>query len=114
MVTVCGWIVLFRLVLAFLNKWVVRFLPVVLQILVAGCLELSNGCLLLNHVQREDVRFILASVMLALGGLCVAMQTVSVTDKLGTGLYFPGKMLQMLCSMILCIILHPLLFYKLT
>lgn len=107
---VCGWVVLFRLILGFINKWIVCFLPNELQVLISGCVELSNGCILLNQIQCEGARFLLASIMLAIGGLCVAMQTVSVTGKLGTGFYFPGKLMQMLISLTISCILQPLLF----
>ena len=108
--TVCGWIILFRLLLDYLDNWILWSLPTEFQVLLSGFIELSNGCILLNQVQNECIRFILAAAMLAFGGLCVAMQTKSVTGKLGTGFYFPGKILQTLISVIISWIFQPILF----
>lgn len=110
MATVCGWVILFRLMLDFFNKWFLSLLPVEFQVLISGFVELSNGCILLQQVQNEGARFILASAMLAFGGFCVAMQTISVTANLGTEYYFPGKLLQMLISVTIGCIIQPLLF----
>lgn len=101
MATVCGWVVIFRVILAVLNRWVLWLLPQAGHILLSGLLELSNGCAALHSLQSEGSRFVLCACMLAIGGLCVGMQTVSVTTSLGTGLYFPGKVLQGLISILM-------------
>ena len=44
MATVCGWVVLFRVLLAFLKRWFFWILPAAVQVAVTGILELSNGC----------------------------------------------------------------------
>lgn len=44
MATVCGWVVLFRVLLAFLKRWIFWILPAAVQVAVTGILELSNGC----------------------------------------------------------------------
>lgn len=108
MARVCGWVVLFRMVIAFLQRWVLWLLPFWAQTLVCGVLELSNGCCMLGIVNDPQVRFLLASALLACGGLCVAMQTVGVTEKLGTGMYFTGKLLQTIFSISISAILFPL------
>jgi hypothetical protein len=59
-----------------------------------GILELTNGCIHLGTLEDPELRFAVCAVLLSFGGLCVTMQTVSVTGKLGSGLYFPGKILQ--------------------
>lgn len=101
MAYVCGWVVLFRVLIAFLNRWVLWLLPVPVQVGIAGLLELTNGCCSLASVTHESLRFILCSGMLAAGGLCVTMQTLSVTDGLSLKLYFLGKGLQVLFSLVL-------------
>lgn len=107
---VCGWVVLFRVVITFFQRWFFWLLPQTLQIGLAGFLELSNGCIALNGIASEGLRFILCGCFLAFGGICVAMQTVSVTQQIGTGMYFPGKALQLLLSFLLCVFLQPVLF----
>lgn len=94
MALVCGWVVLFRMILIFLDQWFLRMLPTSAQVLFAGILELSNGCIMLARIQNEGMRFILAATLLAFGGVCVTMQTASVADNLSMKLYFPGKCLQ--------------------
>ena len=67
--------------------------------------ELANGCYELELVGSSGLRFVLVSCLLAFGGLCVSMQTISVTGKLGIGLYFPGKVLQCCISISIACIL---------
>ena len=112
MTSVCGWVVLFRVVLGFCNRWFLWLFPTETQVLFSGFLELANGCVLLQNIPQEGMRFLLAAAMLAFGGLCVGMQTVSVTEGIGTGCYFPGKVLQMTLCVLLCILMQPIIFCK--
>lgn len=107
MALVCSWVVLVRMMLAFLDRWILFLLPQGLQVLLCGILELSNGCIRLATVENINLRFLLASCMLSLGGLCVMLQTNSVTDGISMHLYFPGKLLQCCISVILSSILFP-------
>lgn len=109
---VCGWVILFRVVLGFCNRWFLWLFPASAQILFSGILEMSNGCVLLHNISKEGERFILSGIMLAFGGLCVGMQTISVTEGLGTGWYFPGKVLQTAFALLLSIIVQPVLFRR--
>lgn len=108
MALVCGWVILMRIVLAFLERWFLWLLPDAAQVATAGILELSNGCVRLAQIESEGLRFILAGGMLSLGGICVTLQTASVTDGIGMGYYFPGKILQCCISVLLCCILQPI------
>lgn len=100
---ICGWVILFRIILSFLDRWILWLLPVSARICVYGFLELANGCCSLSQINTEGLRFVIASCMLSFGGVCVYLQTVSVTGKLGTGKYLLGKTMQLfislLCSM---------------
>ena len=113
MASVCGWVVLFRVIITFLDRWFLWLLDKEWFVLLSGILELANGCLNLNMMDCEGMRLILASVFLGFGGICVAMQTVSVTARAGldTGLYFPGKILQAVISALLAcpaaLLLYP-------
>lgn len=103
----CGWILLFRIMLAFLDKWFFWYLPNVLRILFSGLLELSNGCCMLQEITDEAIRFLLCSVFLSFGGLCVTMQTASVTEGLSLKPYLLGKGVQTaLSSVISLLYLH--------
>lgn len=110
--SVCGWVILFRIVLGFCNRWFMWLFPVPIQVLICGLFELANGCVLLQNVPAEGMRFLLAGAMLSFGGLCVGMQTMSATEGLGTGWYFPGKVLQTALTVLFCILLQPVLFTK--
>ena len=101
MAGVCGWIIVFRVILAFLERWFLWFLPPTVQAAIEGVLELSNGCCDLRIIGSEGLRFIVSAGMLAFGGLCVFMQTASVTADLSMKTYFPGKLLQVLFSIML-------------
>ena len=92
--SVCGWVVLFRVILAFCQRWFLWLLPIYGCSVFEGLLELTNGCNGLTAIDSEGLRFLLCAVYLGFGGLCVALQTVSMVKELGTGLYFPGKILQ--------------------
>ena len=107
---VCAWVIVFRVIIQFVLRWFLWILPPIGQITIAGILELANGCNSLYSIPFEPKRFILSTVFLGLGGLCVAMQTVSVTKELGIGMYFPGKVLQSIISFLIAIILQKPLF----
>lgn len=107
---ICGWVILFRILLVFFEKWLLHYLPPSIQVLVCGLCELSNGCIRLNSVDNEGVRFVITSSILAAGGLCVAMQTASVTRHLGFGMYFPGKLIQTVICFLMSICTVTLIF----
>lgn len=110
MSVICGWVLLFRIFISFCEKWFLWMLPIEIQVVFSGLLELSNGCVTLQRISDEGIRFVLASPILAFGGICVAMQTSYVTQDLACGNYFPGKMLQTLISLLMSLLLQPLLF----
>jgi len=97
---VCGWIVLFRTLIAFLDRWALWVVPPAVRVLLVGLLELSNGCLELANISNIAVRFLVCSCLLASGGLCVTLQTTSVTRGLSLRYYGLGKALQALVSLL--------------
>lgn len=110
MAVVCGWVVLFRVFLVICRRWWLWLLPPAGQVVVTGLLELTNGCCQLSSLPSEGLRFLLCACFLGFGGSCVAMQTLSVSGKLGLGLYLPGKCLRLLISLLLASLAQPLLF----
>lgn len=95
---VCGWIILFRIILGYPAKWLFPFLPSAAQIILTGLTELALGCQALEGIENTGLRFIICAVILGFGGLCVLMQTLSVTGPLGLGAYIPGKLFHALLS----------------
>ncbi|MBE6982728.1 MAG: hypothetical protein E7435_00355 [Ruminococcaceae bacterium] len=108
--TVCGWVILFRIVMGFLDRWFLWLLPKEIQILLCGLLELSNGCISLSGIVSDGLRFVLATVFLAFGGVCVAMQTASVIGDLSTKSYLLGKGMQTALSLLFAGIMQNFLF----
>lgn len=111
MAQICGWVIICRVLIQFLERWILWIIPVWLQVTITGFLELANGCCLLNAIPEEGTRFLICSGMLAFGGICVVMQTMSVTNKLGLGMYLPGKLIQTGISLILSYFAQFFLFH---
>lgn len=103
MAVISAWIIIWKIVISLCSRYFLLKMPAYLQVIIMGLCELTNGCLALQTIENESVRFIIASCLLACGGLCVTMQTKSVTKTLGTGMYLPGKLLQVLISFIISI-----------
>lgn len=102
MAGVCGWVVIFRVLIVFLDRWFLWYLPAEVQVAISGLLELSNGCMALYNIGDTGLRFILCAGFLSFGGLCVTMQTYSVVSTgVDRSLYFPGKVLHCCISLIL-------------
>lgn len=105
---VCGWVILFRVAIAFCQQWFLWLLPPVFRVAVMGVLELSNGCCALVSVEDIRLRFVLCAGMLSFGGLCVTMQTASAIGSLPLFPYVISKLLQSL----FCLILAAGLMYR--
>lgn len=99
--TVSGWIILFRVLITFLKRWVFWYFSSDTSTLITGFLELANGCMELRQVLSPTKRFIMAAVFLSSGGLCVALQTVSLSGQLRCKNYFIGKTVQSLLAFVL-------------
>ncbi len=102
MALVCGWVVLFRVLLGFAERWFIWLLPKQAQLFLVGITEMTNGCTSLLEVECIGLRMTLCSVFLGFGGLCVALQTKSVTAGTDSSLYLPGKITQAAVSFLLC------------
>lgn len=103
--SVCGWVIVFSVIIRFLSRWVLWLFPEWIRVLLCGLLELTNGCLLLGLVEDPKLRFLVAVILLNFGGVCVVMQTASVAQGLDIRRYFLGKTLQTLFSVLLCLTL---------
>ncbi len=103
MALVCGWVVIFRVLLGFAERWILWWFPEQIQIVFGGLLELAGGCCGLLGLGNLGTKFTLCSVFLGFGGLCVLLQTKSVTEGVDASLYLPGKITQAAVSFLLCI-----------
>ena len=93
---IAGWVILFRTVISIAEKWFLNRLPSFWNAAIAGALELSNGCIRLQHISMPLPRFLLCGAMLCFGGLCVHLQTKSVVGSLSMRYYWIGKSMQTL------------------
>ena len=93
---ICGCIVLFQVIVAFLERALGTWMPPAVEIGLSGLLELAGGCSRLPQLEAAGLRYCMASGFLAFGGLCVWLQTKSVIAPYGlTGRYYlSGKVLQ--------------------
>lgn len=93
---ICGYVVLFQVISAFLQKAMGLWMPDWIQILISGILELTSGCCRLLEVESAGFRYCMASGFLAFGGICVYLQTSAVISHSGLrGTYYLfGKILQ--------------------
>ena len=107
---ISAWIILMRVVIAIVQKWLLWRFSKPFQVLLTGVLELSNGCISLKEIEKTGVRFILCSCFLAFGGLCVALQTSTAAASVDQRLYLPGKCVQALICFVVAYILQLLLF----
>lgn len=98
---ICAWVLIFRMIIDYIQNTFLSELPVTIQIIISGALELTNGCMQLSGISNFGQRFVLSSVFLSFGGICVIMQTFSVTRNIGCSSYMIGKIMQTLISFLL-------------
>lgn len=110
MAYICGWIILFRILLSIGNYWFTGALSPLPRILLTGTAELTNGCLELSSVENQALRFVLCTGMLSFGGLCVTMQTSSVFPELPMGVYILGKSTQSAVCIAISLLLQYVIF----
>lgn len=101
MAQICGWVILFRCLLELLRHLGIGNLSAPVRVIILGMLELTNGCLYLKLIANEALRFLICEALLCFGGLCVAMQTASVANRIPIDLYLPGKIGQSIISTML-------------
>lgn len=107
---VCGWVIIFRVIIGFCDRWFLWLLPKTVQVFFSGVLELTNGCIRLSEISSPALQFVFAEVFLSFGGLCVLMQTGAVCAPLPIRSYIKGKLIQSILSILLCIPVLPLVF----
>ena len=111
MALICGWVMVFKILLTFLQRWFLWMLPDGAQILVSGLLEMTNGCCQLVELPLLGQKLLFFALFASFGGTCILMQTYAVTEKarVPMQMYLPGKLLQLSISLFLCCIAQFLL-----
>ena len=120
MLNVCGFLVFFSVMLAFLRTTPVFSIPMELlqklpgmdsqtvNGLLSGMMELSTGASLLNSQVPHFILLPICAFLLGWGGLCVHCQVLSICGDrpIAMGPYFRGKFVQGLLSAAICVILQ--------
>ena len=107
--TVCGWVILFRILIRFIERWLLWAANEPITIIISGVLELANGCCQLGGISTTGFQFILFSAFIGFGGFCVLLQTRSVAEGVDLSLYLPGKLTQAAFSVLLSTMAQVLL-----
>ena len=107
---ICGWVILFRIIIAYMEAILPAGLSNEFYVLASGILELSNGCIQLSKINDPATRFLICNCLLAFGGGCVALQTAAIAQNVGLSYYLPGKIIQTFISITLTLITQNLLF----
>ncbi len=107
---VCGWILLFRILIAYCIRWFLWLFPEEIRTLTISLLELANGATFLRRIENEGIRMLIATIGVNFGGFCVLMQTASVTSGLKICHYLKGKVLQALFSIVLSLPVQMMIF----
>lgn len=100
---------MFRLILTFLDRWILWIFPEWVGVILKGITELTNGCILLGQISELPLRFVITSVMIGFGGFCVLMQTKSVIGDFPLLPCIRGKIQQAGFSLLYS--LHTLYFF---
>jgi len=103
MSNICGWVILFRVILTFLDKWFLQAFPIPLRIFITGLFELSNGCAQVSLIENTAIRFMIGLLIVTFGGACVVLQTGSLTPTLSIKYYFTGKLYQCMIAITIAI-----------
>lgn len=103
MAVICAYVILFRVIGAFLGMIPVLSSMPALSLGLQGILEMAGGCCALKNVEAAGLRYCLASLFPAFGGICVYMQTRAVIAPAGlTGKYYLfGKVVQATAAVLL-------------
>jgi hypothetical protein len=112
MASICTCILIFRIILSFLDRWLFHQITLPLQIAISGMMELTNGALMLPNLNTRGDQFIISAGIIGFGGFCILMQTISVTERTGLGMYFPGKIIQSATSLLIAYPVQKLIFPK--
>lgn len=99
MVQVCSIVILFRVIITIISRWFLWLLTPELKTALIGIMELTNGVIELKQISSEINRMILSCALLSFGGLCVALQAVSISSAIKPSVYLLGKLLQCGISM---------------
>ena len=111
MCAVCGWVLIFRVLTEFLERYIGKLTSSYWLICIKAFLELSNGCFSLYTIDNVGLRFVLFSIFLSFGGLSVWLQIKSAAaDMVGLDFVY-GKLLHIIFCALLSLTVQPIIFH---
>ena len=112
MAMICGWVVLFRILITVIHQRILFLLGDEMIPIFSGMLELTNGCSMLQNYSTFSTRLVLMSGFLGFGGFCVAMQTHTILSNAGVSFtpYLPAKFTQAAISAIVSSVVAMICF----
>lgn len=90
---ICGWVIVFKVMIQYLEVNLLVGLNGVKKATVFGMLEITNGIACLGGVRSPSVRYILSGILLSIGGACVLLQTHSAAPDLPMTKYIITRLL---------------------
>ena len=109
MAGICGWMICFRVVLSYIERYFAIENETIKAILY-GVFELVNGTMATREISSEAIRFVVLNGILSFGGLCVWMQTAAASKGLPLKSFCLSKLFQSVICMILATIVWSILF----
>lgn len=101
---ICATVIIFKVFLSIGDYYSGKFVRQEIWTILTGFIELTNGSVLLGNIAYEAKRFIMAAGMLSFGGLCVHMQTASVSSPGTYKCYLFCVLLKTIISILFAII----------
>ena len=109
MASVCGWVMFFRMILEFMDRWLFWMMDGPVRVIIGGMLELTSGCIGLGMIENAGIRFLVCTGFLSCGGLCILLQTASVFPQLDLKQYVFRKLIQWLIGLCLSVLFLAML-----
>lgn len=110
MASVCGWVILFKTFLSILNYRLLSYITPIARIILTGICELTNGCFSLSSIESQPEKYLLCNIFLSFGGLCITMQTSSVSTPLRIKKYLKLKVAQCAIAGTIAYLLLPVVY----
>lgn len=107
MALVCAWVIIMKICTDFIFRILPGSLSKTTETILLGFLEITGGCCTLIGESQIGKAFLLFNAFTAFGGICVLLQTRSVTEgKVDFRCYWVGKTTQTAFSLLISEILQ--------
>lgn len=107
MALVCAWVIIMKICTDFIFPILPSSLSETTETVLLGLLEITGGCCALIGESQIGKAFLLFNTFTAFGGICVLLQTHSVTEgKVDFRCYWGGKTTQTAFSLLISEILQ--------